>query len=132
MVTKHSSRPAPARRRRGQNGWLHIDLLAALGILLLAILPLGFACFQEFGLLRRSYHKSVAMELIDGEMEILAAGEWRQFPAGRQEYPLRGDAVTNLPPGTAFLTISNQTLRLEWQPANGKTGTRVVREGVGR
>ena len=116
--------------RRRERGLLNTDMMVAMGILTLAIMPLAFTFFQEVAILRGSYQKSVAMELIDGEMEVLLAGEWRTFQPGRQAYPLHGAAQTNLPPGTAYLTITGQKARLEWLPQNGKTGVQVVREGV--
>ena len=59
-----------------------MDLIVGMAILTLAIVPLAFSFVRERQLLRAEYFRSVAMEIVDGEMEILAAGEWRNFPDG--------------------------------------------------
>jgi hypothetical protein len=68
------------------------------------------------------------MELIDGEMEILLAGEWHSFADGTQPYMLHADTSTNLPPGKTTLTITGKHLRLDWMPATKRPGGEVVRE----
>jgi hypothetical protein len=109
---------------------LMTELLIAMAILILAVIPLAMCFVQESKVLRQSYQRAVAMELIDGEMEILLAGEWRSFKEGTQSYPLSGDAQKNLPPGQAVLSITGKHVRLEWQPEKGNLVTAVVREGV--
>jgi hypothetical protein len=68
------------------------------------------------------------MELVDGEAEILAAGGWRNHPAGTHPYAVNAAATTNLPPGEFSLTIEPGGFRLEWKPAVKDHGGRVVRE----
>ena len=68
------------------------------------------------------------MEIVDGEMEILQAGEWKTFPEGAQPYVTQAAARTNLPAGNLTLTKKEETLRLEWK----SKGLKVVREGKGR
>jgi hypothetical protein len=105
-----------------------IEMVVTLAVLVLAVLPLAASFIYDAKLLRVSYQKSVVMELVDGEMEILAAGEWRAYPPGVHEYPLRGLAATNLPPGHCQLTVDTRLLRLEWKSeAHTGVGT-VVRE----
>jgi hypothetical protein len=65
-----------ANRRRGA---LVTEAVIALGILAVTLIPLAFAFMQEIKLCRAYYYKAVALEIIDGEMEVLAAGEWRAF-----------------------------------------------------
>ncbi len=122
MVTQSCS--APARRR----GWLMVELLAGMALLVGALLPLAYSFATEKQVLRAYYQRVVAMEIVDGEMEVLAAGEWRAFKPGVQEYVSHAAAVTNLPPGRFLLTISGQHLRLEWQPSVKHHGGPVVRE----
>jgi len=62
-----------------QRGFLEVDLVVATAILALAILPVGFAFTHERRVLRAEYDRSVAVELVDGEAEILAAGAGRDF-----------------------------------------------------
>jgi len=103
-------------RRRGEQGSLMIEMTAALGILILVVLPVTFSIFQEMRMCRINYYRAVAMEIVDGEMEALAAGEWHSFPEGTREYTVRAAAVSSLPPGRFLLTITGRRTRLEWQP----------------
>jgi hypothetical protein len=98
-----------------QRGILSADLAVALGILAFAIMPLAFAFTHEVKLIRAEYHRAVAMEIVDGEMEILAAGDWKNFPDGTQNYPVRAKAAANLPPGIFQLVKTGNHLRLEWK-----------------
>jgi hypothetical protein len=110
------------------SGMLSTELMVAMAILIMAMMPLAFTFAQEQKLMRNSYRRAVAVELVDGEMEILLAGEWHHFNPGRQTYQLHGDAVKSLPPGKTTLTITGQHLRLEWQPDKKSSGGEVVRE----
>ena len=114
--------------RNAQRGALITELVVAMAILAIAILPLAFTFAQEMKLLRRAYCHAVAMEIVDGEMEILAAGEWRAFPSGMQPYTVKSHAATNLPPGAFQLTISTNRVRLEWIPRESHLGGRIARE----
>lgn len=114
-----------SRRRRGA---LQVEAVIAMGILSLVMLPMGFAFFQETRLCRAYFHQAVAMEIVDGEMEILVAGEWKEFRDGRQPYPVRAAAATNLPPGEFVLTLDGANARLEWIPKARGAGANVVRE----
>jgi hypothetical protein len=103
-----------------------VDLAVAMAILALTIVPLGFSFARERQVLRAEYFRSVADEIVDGEMEILAAGDWKNFPDGSQNYSVH--AAASLPPGHFQLTKTGKHLRLEWSP-NTKHGIgTVVRE----
>ena len=71
---------------RSRRGFLMVDLVVAMAILSLAIVPLGFSFARERQVLKIEYQRSVANEIVDGEMEILAAGDWKNFPDGAQAY----------------------------------------------
>ena len=111
---------------------LMAELIVAIAILTIAVLPLAYSITQEHKLLRACYYRAVAMELVDGEMEVLTAGEWRAFKEGAQPYRLGADSATNLPPGQFVLTITGQHLRLEWLPQQRDRGGSVVREATVR
>jgi hypothetical protein len=114
--------------RARREGALLIELLVAITLLGAALLPLAYSIVSEQRLARACYQRAIAMELVDGEMEVLAAGEWRSFKPGTQEYVAHGGAVTNLPPGRLLLTVQPGKVRLEWQPASSRHGGPVVRE----
>jgi hypothetical protein len=105
-----------------------IELLAAAALLLGALLPLAYSIASEKRYARTLYQRSVAMEIVDGEFEVLAAGQWRAFTNGTQPYLVHSAAATNLPPGTFLLTLEPPRLRLEWHPAAKQHGGPVVRE----
>jgi hypothetical protein len=106
-------------------GFLQIDLVVALAILAIAIVPLGFSFARERQVLKIEYFHSVINELVDGEMEILAAGGAKNFPDGSQKYSVQSLAAKNLPAGHFQLTKNGNHLRLEWLP-DGKHGLSAV------
>ncbi len=119
---------AAGRRRSREAGMLTTELIISLAILVAVALPLAFAFYQEMKLCRAYYSDAIAMEIVDGEMEVLAAGEWRAFPEGQQDYPVRAEAARNLPPGRFVLSRTAQKVRLEWRPAKPGRGHLVARE----
>ncbi len=110
------------------DGWLMIELLVALALLAFALLPFAYSFTAEKKLARSQYQRAVAMEIVDGEMEVLAAGGWRAFPAGVTEYKVSAGAAVNLPPGKFTLTIEDRRMTLEWKPEQKTHGGSVVRE----
>jgi len=116
-------------RRRGS---LLIELLVAMAILSGVVLPLAYSISAERRYARALYQRAVAMEIVDGETEVLAAGGWRAFTNGIMDYPVHAGAATNLPPGRFILTMTPERLRLEWRPAVQQHGGPVVREVVRR
>jgi hypothetical protein len=126
MKTKLSS---PFRKRpHAERGLLMVDLVVGMAILMLAILPLAYSFAEERQLLRAAYWRAVAVEIVDGEMEILAAGAGRDIPDGAQAYTVHASAAASLPPGHFQLTKSGNHLRLEWTPDKHKGIGVVVRE----
>jgi hypothetical protein len=109
-----------------------VELMVAMAILLLALVPVTYTFSQERQLALKYYQQAVAIEIVDGEMEVLRAGAWRSYRAGAQPYVVRAESAANLPPGEFVLTVDGNRLRLEWQPLGEGRGARVVREGVGR
>lgn len=115
-------------RARQMHGFMMVDLFVGMAILALAVLPLAYSYVRETRLLRAEYFRGVAMEIVDGEMEVLAAGEWRNFPAGAQPYAVHAHAAANLPPGHFKMTRNGPHLRLEWMSDQRQGIGPVVRE----
>ena len=130
MVTYHTPgcfrRPPQASAR----GFMMVDLFVGVAILALAIMPLAYSYVRDTRLLRAEYFRGVAMEIVDGEMEILVAGDWRGFPEGPQPYAVHANAVANLPPGHFQLTKTGSRLRLEWTAESRQGIGTVIREVV--
>jgi hypothetical protein len=111
-----------------QRGILEVDLAMAMLILAVAIMPLAFSFAKERDVLRVDYFRAVADEVVDGEMEILAAGDWKNFPGGSNVYTVHSRAAANLPSGHFELTKTGNHLRLEWLPDKRRGIGAVVRE----
>jgi hypothetical protein len=104
------------------------ELLVAMGILVLVMIPISLSFIgerREYGIY---YHRAIALEVVDGEMEILRAGEWRAFPEGTQTYTVNNPSAANLPPGRFVLTRQAQHIRLQWLPASRNQRGIVTRE----
>ncbi len=109
-------------------GFLEVDLMVSLAILTLAVVPLGYSFARERQVLKMEYFRSVANEIVDGEMEILAAGAANNLPDGSQNYPVHAAAVASLPPGHFQLTKTGKHLRLEWNSDEKHGVGTIVRE----
>jgi len=118
----------PKIRSAARRGSLMIELTVAIGLLVGALFPLAYSISLEKRAARAAYLRAVAMEIVDGEIETLAAGERRDFAFGTHEFPVRAASAVNLPPGKFLLTITTNRLRLEWRPAIAQHGGPVVRE----
>jgi hypothetical protein len=109
-------------------GFLEVDMMVGLAILALAVLPVGFSFARERQVLKIEYIHSVANEIVDGEMEMLAAGDWKNYPDGVQNYSVHAAAAAALPPGHFQFTKTGNHLRLEWSSDVKHAGTPVIRE----
>jgi len=107
---------------------LMTDLVVGMAILTLAIMPLTYTFIRERQMLRVEYFRAAAVEIVDGEMEILAAGAGQDFPDGQQAYIVHANTAAHLPPGHFQLTKTGKHLRLEWQPDKRQGIGPVVRE----
>ncbi len=94
-------------------GSLSIELVVAIGVLTVAVIPFGYSFVHEQRLMHHAYHRAAAMVRVDGEAELLAAGAIRDFPEGESVYPA---VATNLPPGRFLLRRTGLAGSLEWQP----------------
>jgi hypothetical protein len=125
-----STRTSRFPQRHGQRAALLAELIAAMAILTATVLPLAFSITSELRAFKACYNQALAMEIVDGEMEVLAAGEWRSFSEGTRPYLVRANAAANLPPGKFVLTVSGSLLRLEWLPEEPGHGGKAVREAA--
>lgn len=125
MVSRIPERARPA------GGYMAADLMVAIALLLLAAVPLAFSFAQEQKLARACYVRAIAAEIVDGELEVLLAGAWRQCPAGTHPYTVSARSAANLPAGGFWLTVeTNRLLRLEWRPEGRPRTTWITREGT--
>ena len=115
-------------KTKSNRAFLQVDLAVALAIFSIGMVPLAYSFAQERQLLKIEYQRGIADELVDGEMEILAAGAGRDFPDGSQLYRVHSRAAAALPPGHFELTKSGSHLRLEWVPDAHRGLGAVIRE----
>ena len=127
MNTK-TSKPFALSPKRERGYFLMTDLIIGMAILTLAIMPLTFSFIRDRQLLRAEYFRSVTVEIVDGEMEVLVAGAWQDFRDGQQAYTVHANAAAHLPPGHFELTKAGKRLRLEWQSDKRQGIGPVVRE----
>jgi hypothetical protein len=118
------------KNKSREAGSFMIEAFVGIALLVGVMLPIAYSFASEKNLARAYYSRAVAMEIVDGEMEVLMAGEWRAFTPGTHPYAVHGDALTNLPPGQFVVTIQTNKVRLEWQPAVKQRGGPVVREAM--
>jgi len=114
--------------RARQRGVLMTEIVVAMAILVIAVLPLSYSLISDARLFRATYQRAVAMEIVDGEIEILAAGRWRDIPEGQRPHVVHAKAAANLPPGRFLLTRAGNHLRLEWSAAKKSGIGPVIRE----
>lgn len=131
--SRRSSRSKTDGRSRETNSrfrdaYLELDLIVALFILGLAIVPLGFSFAHEQKALRVDYCRAIANEIVDGECEVLAAGAGKEFSDGSHPYSVHCGATKNLPAGHFQLTKTGAHLRLEWSPDAHEGVGAVIRE----
>jgi hypothetical protein len=115
------------RIHKPECGFLIVDLLVGISILAIAILPLAYSFARQNRLLRDEYHRAAAVELVDGEMEILATGAAKNFSDGTTVYEIHSATATNLLPGKFQLTKTADRIRLEWKSEKQRVSS-VVRE----
>ena len=114
MVTKKQNR----QRERG--AVLLAELIVALVLLATALIPITFSIINDQRTFRNYYFKAIAMEIVDGEMEILKSGYWKEFEQGAQPYLTTAKAAANLPEGDFILTLKGKLIRLEWKIKEGR------------
>ena len=127
-TSERRRRPAETLLRANESGALIAELMVAIAIIAVALFPLAYSFAQETKFLRACYNRAIATEIVDGEVEVLLAGEWRAFKEGAQDYTTPALAATNLTTGRFQLTITGRRLRLEWLPMEKDQGGKVVRE----
>ena len=120
--------PAFGKQLRRSRGFLQVDLAVGKAILAIAVLPLAYSFVRERQMLRIEYGRCIANEIVDGEMEILAAGAAKNLPDGTQNYTVHANAANMLPPGHFELAKNGNHLRLAWMPDKRRGISAVVRE----
>ena len=117
----------PTTRLANRLAFLQLDVAVAITFLALVFIPLSISSSGDLDLARRHYFEAVALQLIDGEMDVLLAGERRKYTTGEHRIKPVGEAVQNLPEGEFVLTVHDQKLTLAWVPTKRAKWGRVER-----
>jgi hypothetical protein len=117
-------------RNRRTRAALMTEMLVAMSLLILVLLPLAYSLASEKRLARGCYERAIAMEIVDGEMEVLLAGEWKRYGPGTHPYAVQNGSMVNLSPGRFVLTIATNLVRLEWLPDSHHHGGAVLRQAT--
>ena len=117
----------PTTRLTNRLAFLQLDVAVAITFLALVFIPLSISSSGDLDLARRHYFEAVALQLIDGEMDVLLAGERRKHTTGEHRITPIGEAVQNLPEGEFVLTVHDQKLTLAWVPTKRAKWGRVER-----
>ena len=117
----------PTTRLTNRLAFLQLDVAVAITVLALVFIPLSVSSSGDLDLARRQYFEAVALQLIDGEMDVLLAGERRKHTTGEHRITPIGEAVQNLPEGEFVLTVHDQKLTLAWVPTKRAKWGRVER-----
>ncbi len=129
MVIRLGKRTTRIPARQRERAVLLVELSVAIAILIAGMIPLGLTILHDHKHARNLYTRAIAMEILDGEMEILIAGEWRDWADGTHAYEIREvAAAANLPKGAFILTRDAHSLRLEWKPERRNSGGGIRRE----
>lgn len=118
------------RDSRRDRGFLMTDLVVAMAILGLVLVPLTLTLLPQQRLVTVSYERAVLLELLDGELEVLRAGAWTDWGPGRHVYDVRGEARRSLPEGEFRLIVTPERLRLEWHPQDAVRGRAAIAREV--
>ena len=100
----------PSRARRTA-AHIQADLVTALGLIALTVLPLGYGYLHHRQVVRNATTRAVVLELVDSEMEILAAGEHRAFQPGGAFSTASSAAPPHSPPMEVEITRRSGTSR---------------------
>ena len=117
----------PTTHLTNRLAFLQLDVAVAITVLALVFIPLSVSSSGDLDLARRQYFEAVALQLIDGEMDVLLAGERRKYTPGEHQIKPVGEAVQNLPEGEFVLTVHDQKLTLAWVPTKRAKWGRVER-----
>ena len=90
MILSRTTRVARCR------AFLQLDVAVAITVLALVFIPLSVSSSSDLDLARRQYFEAVALQLIDGEMDVLLAGERRKYTPGEHQIKPVGEAVQNI------------------------------------
>ena len=106
-----------------QKGFLTVELITALAILAIGIVPIVTLQVRSMTHSKQMYYKSIIRQMLSDRVEILKAGSWEKHGiCNKRPVDFIGKAGVNVPPGNLLLSIerfesSENVLRitLRWE-----------------
>ena len=117
----------PTTRLAKRLAFIQMDVVLGIALLLLVFIPFSVTSSGELDLARRQQFQAVALQMIDGEMDVLLAGERQKYAAGEHTITPPGEAVQSLPEGKFVLTVGEKELTLAWTAVKQAKWGRVER-----
>jgi hypothetical protein len=111
-MNPHVASPATAHRRGG----VLMELIVGLALLAGVLLPLAGGFVSQRRMAAQLSKRLVLMELIDGELEFIAAGRWKEFNEGTNSFLIETPAGFVPPAGRSYLIRESDRFRLVWEP----------------
>ena len=108
--------------------FVQLDVMGAIVILMLVFIPLTVTSSRKLDLARRHHVEAVVLQLIDGEIDVLLAGEHKKYNFGEHRITPAGEAAEDLPKGDFILTLKKKQLSLVWIPVKQAKWGRIDRE----
>ena len=111
-----------------QRGSVIAELVVAISLLTVTVIPFAYSFLNSERLMRQAQYRAVAMEVVDGEVEVLALGGLSRKPEGESLMVFHRGAATSLPKGQFVLVRRGNQGALEWKPERPLLGGAVRRE----
>lgn len=108
----HPANPTTARRRGG----VLMELIVGLALLAGVLLPLTGGFVSQRRMAAQLSKRLVLTELIDGELEFIAAGRWKEFNEGTNAFVIEMPPGFVPPAGRSYLVRESDHFRLLWEP----------------
>lgn len=114
----------PSRRTAGA---IHLEAILALALTAAVLLPLSGVVVSQRRIASDLARHLAMIELVDGEMELIASGDWVRFSEGTHSIPLPAPDGFVPPVGELTLVRQGREFRLAWQPTHRWIGGGIER-----
>ncbi len=106
-----------------------VDLVVAMFLMVAALMPLGMTLAKDSELYRAWSLRARAMTVVDGELEVLAAGVWKEYGPGEHELvPKSGAELSGY--GSFRVLVDAESIQVRWIPGKKYRGGTIVRTAV--
>ena len=104
------------KKKRWQRGWIQVDLMIAISLISLMLIPMSMTVHIERVYLKQLQERAVIGQVLDGELEFLLAGGLKPFGVGEHSLP---DLQSPIGKGSFSLVVTEKELKVEWRRKAG-------------